>query len=193
MDKVVDKLCNYMVIEWQFIIFGALGAILKDILDDGGLSLPRFENGKVILGFLGSALIGSVVGCIADNDPLTSIGAGFTSYAIIEQMLIGKRGTETPQTKTTEEQIREVATLAGVDANLAIRVAKCESSLKIKAVNINTDGSMDRGIFQINNKYHPEVSDEDAFDITKATQFFCTALKGGKLSWWDASKDCWNK
>jgi hypothetical protein len=38
------------------------------------------------------------------------------------------------------------------------------------AVYVNTDGSRDRGLWQINDKYHPEVTDEEAFDPYKAAE-----------------------
>jgi hypothetical protein len=85
-----------------------------------------------------------------------------------------------------------VAKDEGVDPDLALRVAKCESGFKINATNTNTDGSIDRGLFQINSKYHPEVTADQAFDLEFSTRFFCKAFKSGNLSWWNASKSCWN-
>ena len=49
------------------------------------------------------------------------------------------------------------------------------------------------GQCQINDKWHPEVSDNQAYDIIESTKFFCKAFKEGNLYWWDASKKCWNK
>jgi len=42
--------------------------------------------------------------------------------------------------------------------------------LNPKAVNVNRDGSRDRGIFQINDKYHP-LTDEQAFDWKTNTDY----------------------
>ncbi len=75
---------------------------------------------------------------------------------------------------------------------MAVRVARAESSLIPSAININKNGSKDRGIFQINNEYHPEISDEAANDIVLATKFFCHAFKNGNLNWWDATKKIWD-
>lgn len=96
------------------------------------------------------------------------------------------------KTETVEETIRRVAKDEGVDPSLAIRVAKCESGLNPGAKNVNTNGSVDRGVFQWNNRWHPEVTDEMAFDTEKATRAFCKAFKEGHLDWWNASKKCWN-
>jgi hypothetical protein len=105
----------------------------------------------------------------------------------------GQKETPEPAKLTVEETIRKIATEESVDPELAVKVARCESSLNPTALNINTSGSRDRGIFQINDKWHPEVTDAEAFDVTFSTKFFCTAMKGGNLSWWNASRTCWEK
>jgi hypothetical protein len=93
-----------------------------------------------------------------------------------------------------EQIIRWVAKEEGVDPDLAVRVARCENPrLDPKAVNINKDGSRDRGLFQINSKWHPEVTDEQAFDPVFSTRFFCKAVKEGHLDWWNATRHCWEK
>ncbi len=94
--------------------------------------------------------------------------------------------------ETTEEIVRRICDEEKVDPGLALRVARCESGLNKMAVNINEGGSLDRGIFQINDKYHPEVTPAQAFDPEFSTHFFCKAFKKGNLSWWEASKKCWN-
>ena len=45
-----------------------------------------------------------------------------------------------------------------------VAIAACESGLNSEAVHVNVDGSLDRGILQINSRWHPEVSDACAFD-----------------------------
>ena len=98
-----------------------------------------------------------------------------------------------PKAKTVEEIIRMIAEEEGVDVELAVRVAKCESGLDPAARNINTSGSIDRGVFQWNDRWHPEITDEIAFDVEKSTRAFCKAFKNGHLSWWNATKMCWKK
>lgn len=182
-----------VVLNFTYLALGAVGALIKDILTDGGLALPRVNQGKISLGFLGSALIGGVTACIADNDPLTALTAGFTSFAIIESLILQKREIIPQRNESIEELIRRIANQNGIDAELAIKVARCESSLNPKAINVNDGGSIDRGLYQINNKYHPEVTEAQAFDPEFATQFFCTAFKNGNLSWWKATQKCWEK
>ena len=96
-------------------------------------------------------------------------------------------------TKDVEFRIREVAKYHKVDPDLAVRVARCESKLDSLAMNINFGGTIDRGVFQWNDYYHPEVDNVCAFNIECATIRFCYAVNNGKLSWWNASQKCWQK
>jgi len=98
-----------------------------------------------------------------------------------------------PEGKTAEQVIREVTKKEGVDADLAVRVADAESTLQPMAYNVNNDGSIDRGIFQWNDRRHPEVTDECAYTVECATRAFCKAVNEGHLSWWNASKEKWDK
>jgi len=98
-----------------------------------------------------------------------------------------------PEGKTVEQVIREVAKSEGVDADLAVRVAEAESTLQPMAYNLNDNGSYDRGIFQWNSLHHPEITDDCAFTVDCAARAFCKAVKEGHLSWWDASKEKWDK
>jgi len=94
-------------------------------------------------------------------------------------------------TKDIEQRIRSVAEAHSVDPELAIKVARCESKLDSLAMNMNFGGTVDRGLFQWNDHYHPEVDNNCAFSIECSTIRFCRAVKDGKLSWWFASQKCW--
>lgn len=182
--------------EIQLIIIfaaGALGALAKDIIQDNSLKMPKKINGELTLGFLGGMITGGMVGYLVDGDPVTAFLGGYAGTAVIENLLLKKNGGKYTGDGTTESLIKRIAKEEGVDPELAVRVAKCESNLDPLAVNTNADGSKDRGLFQINDKWHPNVSDEAAFNLITATQFFCRAFKGGNLKWWDSSKKCWDK
>lgn len=90
-------------------------------------------------------------------------------------------------------KIREIAKEYMINPDLAVRVAKCESNFNVLALRRNADGSYDRGIYQWNDFYHPEISNDCAFDLECATRAFCEAAKRGKLFWWNASKYCWSR
>lgn len=174
-------------------LIGIAGAITKLAMDDDGIAIPNFKDGKVYLGGISGMVIGGVAGCIANNNPLSAFLGGYAGTGLISNLVKSGLTNQPVAQPTVEAHIRTIATQNGIDPELAIRVAKCESNLDPQAINVNTDNSIDRGLYQINNKYHPEVTSAQAFDITFATQFFCTAFKNGNLSWWNASRTCWDK
>jgi hypothetical protein len=172
---------------------GAFGALAKDILKDNELEIPKFKDGKIALGFLGGAITGGIAGYLIDGSIETAFMAGFTGSAIFSSLLTGKKDEAVPIEKINEAIIRQIAKEECVDPDLAVRVATCESSLNHKAKNVNTGGSIDRGLYQINSKWHPEVTEAEAFDPIFSAHFFCKAFKDGNISWWEATKTCWDK
>lgn len=196
---------------FYFFLAGALGALVNDLLKDNSIELPRLKDGNFYLGFIGSLILGGIAGQYIDGGILTAFMGGFMGKAVIGNLtpknltelleLKKKKQTVSPIEKktdpiineTVEQIIRRIAKKNDVDVELAVKVAKCESALIPNATNTNKNGTIDRGVFQWNNYYHPEVDDKCAFDVECATQKFCEALKSGNLSWWNASKKCWNK
>src|SRR5437660_9237611 len=64
-------------------------------------------------------------------------------------------------------QARQYAASAGFSGNavnIIVAIAQAESGLRTDARNTNNDGSVDRGILQINSRWHPEVSNGCADD-----------------------------
>lgn len=100
----------------------------------------------------------------------------------------------TPTPKSITDIIIEVCLTNGVEPELGIAVATCESGLNPRATLYNPPSqSTDRGLYQINSVYHSEVTDQSAFDPAIATKYFCDAVKAGKLiAYWSASKKCWS-
>jgi len=176
-----------------FFLAGALGALVKDLIEDNTLELPKKINGRFSFGFLGGMVIGGAAGYLVDQNPTTAFLSGYAGTSVIENLITPQILGVKAEPKSIEEIIRTVTAAEKVDSDLAVRVARCESNLDPKAVNTNKDGSKDRGIFQINNKWHPQVSDEDAFDPVKATLFFCERVKAGFLSDWNTTRKCWEK
>lgn len=172
---------------------GALGALAKDILKDNKLELPKAIDGQLCLGFIGGAIIGGITGYYVDGSFLTAFMAGFTGTALVEGLVFKPDQTVAKKKEEIEATIRFIAKQECVDPELAVRVAKCESGLDPAAKNVNAADSIDRGLFQINNKYHPEITDEMAFDVIESTKFFCKSFKEGHLDWWSASQKCWDK
>ena len=89
-----------------------------------------------------------------------------------------------------EGMIRDIAALYGVDGDKAVLLAKRESSLNPLAVNVNKDKqrSRDRGLWQWNDFFHKNISDETAFDPELSTQLAMKAISEGKARMWVAAK-----
>ena len=78
--------------------------------------------------------------------------------------------------------VAALAKAAGVPADqlaTAVAIAMAESGLNPNATNVNTDGSVDRGLWQINNAAHPDVSDSSAFNPVTAAQGMLSISNGG--------------
>jgi hypothetical protein len=75
----------------------------------------------------------------------------------------------------------EIQKVFGNQWKLAYAVMYSESSGTVKATNQNTDShrSIDRGLFQINSYWHPEVSVECAFDMKCNIKEAYRISKGG--------------
>lgn len=127
-----------------------------------------------------------------------TVGAILTAIVLFyfgKKELVDKNKEKNPPTakvETVEATIRRIAKAEGVASDLAVRVARCESGLNPNAKHTNPQGSIDRGLYQWNSRWHKEITDEVAFDIEKSTLAFCGAVKAGHLSWWDATKKCWD-
>jgi hypothetical protein len=113
-----------------------------------------------------------------DTDNIPPVGIDWCSY---NDIICGDW-----KPMTVEEEIRYYGEDLG---DLLVRIAKCESSLRPE-VRGKVD-NRDRGLFQINSHYNPQVSDKCAFDIECSTLFTLKEIRAGNLWKWDNSKHCW--
>lgn len=100
--------------------------------------------------------------------------------------------------KSIEEQIKDQMynAISGESFDIIWSLARCEGK-NIKTgkvdnryiININTGGTYDRGVLGWNNFYHPEVTDECAFDPACATKEALKLIKAGRGHEWV----CWSK
>jgi len=60
--------------------------------------------------------------------------------------------------------ILDAAVEKGVDVNLAFALARAESDFRPSARSVNKDKSVDKGLFQLNSRSYPRLSDEEAYD-----------------------------
>ena len=81
---------------------------------------------------------------------------------------------------TEEELIRNYAAVYGVNPDMAVAVAKCESSLNPNAIG---DGGHSRGLWQIHRPSHPYMTDEKAFNPEESTKWAMPRLKETPRIW----------
>ena len=77
--------------------------------------------------------------------------------------------------------IKERSKEEGVSREIVLKVIKCESRLNPNALG---DYGRSRGLVQIHNQYHPEVTDEQAYDPYFAVDFLIEGLKNGQGRQW---------
>lgn len=83
--------------------------------------------------------------------------------------------------ETLRQQINRIASTHLIATSTLYNLAQSESNLNPRA--ISPDG-FDRGIVQINRKFHPEITDEQAFDPEFALNFAAEAISQKKESEW---------
>jgi soluble lytic murein transglycosylase-like protein len=60
--------------------------------------------------------------------------------------------------------ILDAAVKQGIDVNLAFALAKAESDFNPAARSTNRDKSVDKGLFQLNSRSYPSLTDKEAYD-----------------------------
>jgi hypothetical protein len=75
----------------------------------------------------------------------------------------------------------------GVNPKLALWIVKHESEFNPRA---RGDGEASRGLWQISRIYHPEVSDEAAFDVASSTAWSLERIRSGKVKEWSTYRFC---
>jgi hypothetical protein len=72
-----------------------------------------------------------------------------------------------------------------------IKIAKCESGYREDAINKNTNGTIDRGIFQLNS-IHKNISNADAFTFESNIKYAWNMFKAQGTNPWNSSIKCWS-
>lgn len=86
---------------------------------------------------------------------------------------------------TVKERVQKIAQENNFPwVDYLLRLAHCESRFDPYATNDNGAYGIDRGVFQINDYFHPEVSDEQAFDIEWATKWTMGRIESGYQHEW---------
>jgi hypothetical protein len=89
----------------------------------------------------------------------------------------------------SREYVLEEVKSAGIDPKLIDKLIQCESNWRQNAVGYNRNGQgIDRGLWQWNSKWHPEISDECAFSPKCSTDIAIKHIKKSGYSAWVCSR-----
>ncbi len=106
-----------------------------------------------------------------------------------EEKSIDGNFPDTANNNLVAKQIYKIATDAGFKwPDYLVRLAYCESHLNPKARNVNKDGTVDRGLFQINNYWHPDITEKQADDVEFATRWTMNMVDKGLQIRWSCDK-----
>lgn len=93
----------------EFLMFfgaGALGSLVKDIVQDGKLQLPFCNDGYVVLGFIGGLVIGGFVGYAVDHSLLSAAMAGYVGTSALTSLLPSFAKPKTTEKKPLETETK---------------------------------------------------------------------------------------
>lgn len=113
---------------------------------------------------------------VAFTIKLDTANAVTTEYVPVVSHKIGFKGGESVKTIIDRYSIKY-----SVESKLLADVIECESSFNRYALG---DEGHSRGLAQIHDMYHPEVSDEEAYDPDFAVAFLARYISEGKGSQW---------
>ena len=88
---------------------------------------------------------------------------------------------------TWQEEVRNLLKDYGIDLVKAEKIIYCESRWNPQAINYNK-GSVDYGLWQINNFYHPEVSKDCALDAGCSTMEAIRIIKTKGFGEWSCNR-----
>jgi len=130
------------------------------------------------LGFLAVVIIllmatGILTGGSGNGDSVELAGSSSSPGAPLNQ------GSGKTLTALGVLQLAETAGIPRSQLATAVAIAMAESGFNPNATNVNTNGSTDRGLWQINNFAHPDVSDACAFDPSCNAEAMASISSGG--------------
>lgn len=92
-----------------------------------------------------------------------------------------------PFIQGTPDYIYQTFESQGLNGEKALKVALCESRLKLNSVGYNSNGSNDKGVWQINSIH--KLPDECRLDLKCSTQWVINKVKhDGNWSAWTCDK-----
>jgi len=68
---------------------GAIGALVRELVDDNKIILPFKVTDGFALGFVGSMAIGGFIGLVVDGSPITAAMGGYVGASVLERIMPG--------------------------------------------------------------------------------------------------------
>lgn len=155
----------------------------------------RTHTSYILLIFITMTFTFTITSCAVMGDAYSDETVIFSPYIPLSEARAEKRlekkvktsmkyKTKKLSTSETEQKIREIAREKNFQwEDYLIRLAYCEND----TLNPKRRGDIDerdRGIFQINDYWHPEVSDECAFDLRCSTEWTMWRIESGWQHEW---------
>lgn len=114
---------------------------------------------------------------------------GFALYGLISNLFIPTYPItfENYQHLSTSQYIYSEAERAGVDPIKALMVVDCESHFQ-NILHVNKDKSVDRGYWQISDKWHKEVSLECSTNLACSTREALRIIKQRGFAEWQCGR-----
>jgi len=162
-----------------------------------GKLTQRRKQTRTKLAFVLLILIMPILGMIYERftnvQPVDSeISVQITETPTSTDVTIVPLQSKNIQAMPIEAEIRAIADELNFQwPDFLVKLAHCESSMDPKASNSkgNTPaGSIDRGVFQINNYWHKNISDECAYNVRCSTEYTIKLINEGKQHLWTCNK-----
>lgn len=118
---------------------------------------------------------------------LISIGALIASFS---QTMIGVSAMSQPEPISLNEYITAEAIKYDQDPYIVHSIIQCESQGDYKAINYNKNGSIDKGLLQINSIHNTEGL--DLLNPKDNLEFGLKLMKEKGTEPWKYSKHCWS-
>ena len=171
---------------------------IKNFLDQryrSNKDFQRWFNKYTLAALVDGIILGSLVGLFIADNPYKEVK--LDSPSGVKQTIEVKAVDNTPQRYCDSpiDYIRcsgEDLGKSNKEISVMINIAKCESGYREDAINVNTNKTIDRGIFQLNS-IHKDISNADAFTFKSNIDYAWKMFTRQGTTPWDSSKHCWNK
>ena len=149
--------------------------------------LKKFKNTLAIIGILIIAGISIYAFAVnktarASKDELGELRTIVAEYQADEQ------SANYNDSRGVVKTIEDVCNEENFDVDLAIKIAACESYLDEYFIGVNNNGTIDRGIFALNNRYYKDIPNDCAFSAECSARVFIQRVKDGKINDWLCAK-----